>query len=147
MQWLPLFDCTLCFLYFYACISFTPIVTCAKTNDQSQDMLMLSNFLDFSLANVTFNEVSIFVQVLTERFYFLLYRGDVSSFGSVQKGQVSLYLFDSSCSRPLRKNRLHRVPCFRRCPQACSDAALGKYSGGVSGAAASEILFIKNHEY
>uniref|UniRef100_A0A6B0U2V2 Putative secreted protein n=1 Tax=Ixodes ricinus TaxID=34613 RepID=A0A6B0U2V2_IXORI len=37
-----------------------------------QAMLMLSNFLDFSLANVTFNEVSIFVQVLTERLYFCI---------------------------------------------------------------------------
>uniref|UniRef100_A0A0K8RK68 Fructose-bisphosphate aldolase n=1 Tax=Ixodes ricinus TaxID=34613 RepID=A0A0K8RK68_IXORI len=36
---------------------------------------------------------------------------------------------------------------FLKRAKACSDAALGKYSGGVSGAAASEILFIKNHEY
>lgn len=32
-------------------------------------------------------------------------------------------------------------------PQACSEAALGKYAGGVTGAAASDVLFIKNHEY
>uniref|UniRef100_A0A4D5RHW2 Putative secreted protein n=1 Tax=Ixodes scapularis TaxID=6945 RepID=A0A4D5RHW2_IXOSC len=136
---LPLFLC----MY----LVYTNCYLCEARMIKVQAVLMLSNFLDFFLANVTFNEVSIFVQVLAERFYFLLYRGHVSSFGSVQKGQVSLYLFDSSCSRPLRENRLHRVPCFRRCPQACSDAALGKYSGGVFGAAALEILFIKNPEY
>lgn len=35
----------------------------------------------------------------------------------------------------------------RSVQQANSEAALGKYAGGVHGAAASEILFIKNHEY
>lgn len=37
--------------------------------------------------------------------------------------------------------------CLLSSTQACSEAALGKYGGGVTGAAASEILFIKNHEY
>ncbi|KAH7958397.1 hypothetical protein HPB49_001296 [Dermacentor silvarum] len=36
---------------------------------------------------------------------------------------------------------------FLKRAKACSEAALGKYGGGVTGAAASEILFIKNHEY
>ncbi|XP_013792390.1 fructose-bisphosphate aldolase-like [Limulus polyphemus] len=36
---------------------------------------------------------------------------------------------------------------FLKRAKANSEAALGKYGGGVSGAAAEEILFIKNHEY
>lgn len=51
-------------------------------------------------------------------------------------------------------NNVHLLhwSCFALCRvdvvlQACSEGALGKYAGGVSGAAASEILFIKNHEY
>uniref|UniRef100_A0A131YCU1 Fructose-bisphosphate aldolase n=1 Tax=Rhipicephalus appendiculatus TaxID=34631 RepID=A0A131YCU1_RHIAP len=36
---------------------------------------------------------------------------------------------------------------FLKRARANHEAALGKYSGGVTGAAASEILFIKNHEY
>jgi hypothetical protein len=31
--------------------------------------------------------------------------------------------------------------------QANSEAALGKYTGGMSGAAAGETLFIKDHNY
>ncbi|XP_076330750.1 fructose-bisphosphate aldolase-like [Tachypleus tridentatus] len=36
---------------------------------------------------------------------------------------------------------------FLKRAKANSEAALGKYTGGVTGAAAEEILFIKNHEY
>ncbi|KAH6931920.1 hypothetical protein HPB50_001472 [Hyalomma asiaticum] len=44
-------------------------------------------------------------------------------------------------------NVKHGQEEFLKRAKACSEAALGKYGGGVSGAAASEILFIKNHEY
>ncbi|KAL3185918.1 hypothetical protein MRX96_028791 [Rhipicephalus microplus] len=36
---------------------------------------------------------------------------------------------------------------FLKRAKANHEASLGKYGGGVTGAAASEILFIKNHEY
>lgn len=44
-------------------------------------------------------------------------------------------------------NVKHGQEEFLKRAKACSEAALGKYGGGVTGAAASEILFIKNHEY
>ncbi|XP_064461232.1 fructose-bisphosphate aldolase-like isoform X2 [Ornithodoros turicata] len=46
-----------------------------------------------------------------------------------------------------KDNVKHAQEEFLKRAKANSEAALGKYGGGVSGAAASDVLFIKNHEY